>query len=596
MVRPKSSCAKFPSFSGSIGSCSFHTFRLTFVVVFTLIANVASAAEITVMVDRDPVSIGDSFQLFFESTDSLDGVPDFSPLEQDFEIIGQQQSTNVSMVNGAFSKTARWTVTVIAKSAGDLTIPAISFGVHRSNSVKITVDHPPTFQQGSQSSAPDLILEAVATPENPYVQAQLILTVRVLHRVNISQARLTEPNVANAVIEKLGDDVSYDTQRHGYRYGVLERKYAVFPQQSGILMIEPLELNAQVVSRGQGNSAFNGFFFNRNTQTKRARSKPLALMIKPIPPEFSGKYWLPATQLSITENWPQNPPKPIAGEPITRTLRIQAEGLSAAQLPEVGTLIWDKSATAGGELKQYPDKPAVRDNKTAKGLVGVREEKIALIPSKAGRYNLSAIEIPWWNTETDRMEIDRIPERVITALASDSLDDTQAQRLPLVEDLPETALADRELSPMQDDLWFWKAVSLAMAAGWVGTLIFWRIRQRKHVRADAFESAESLSKRSAVKKLKVACLNDCPEDAKDALLAWGKVVWPDNAPAALGEISIRCGSVLDAAVESLNQRLYGENLGDWSGQPLWKAFSQIQNLGSVSERSDNFDLEPLYKI
>jgi len=44
------------------------------------------------------------------------------------------------------------------------------------------------------------------------------------------------------------------------------------------------------------------------------------------------------------------------------------------------------------QLKAYPDQPVLKEQKKVDGMLAFREEKIALIPSKAGSYTLPAIE------------------------------------------------------------------------------------------------------------------------------------------------------------------------------------------------------------
>ncbi|MEZ5581408.1 MAG: hypothetical protein R3F37_00205 [Candidatus Competibacteraceae bacterium] len=77
------------------------------------------------------------------------------------------------------------------------------------------------------------MIEVQAEPADPYVQAQVQYTVRLLFAVPLLDGSLDAPQPANAVVERLGDDVSYETQRNGRRYRVIERRYALFAQRSG---------------------------------------------------------------------------------------------------------------------------------------------------------------------------------------------------------------------------------------------------------------------------------------------------------------------------------------------------------------------------
>jgi len=88
----------------------------------------ANATDIRVSIDRNPVNVNESFQLIFTAAQSPDDDPDFGPLEKDFSILNQNNSTSSSWVNGKSSKTVQWVLSVMAKRVGSLIIPSIKFG------------------------------------------------------------------------------------------------------------------------------------------------------------------------------------------------------------------------------------------------------------------------------------------------------------------------------------------------------------------------------------------------------------------------------------------------------------------------------------
>ncbi len=369
------------------------------ILVF-LLPRLGITAEITTSVDRNPINLSDSFQITFTATEEPDGEPDFSALSEDFTLLNQSQSNNSSWTNGQLSSSLQWIVTVMAKQAGTLIIPAIPFGTDSSQILQIQVQ-----KTANTANAPvddDLFLEVDATPENTYLQSQIIYTLRVYTRININQARLNEPELSDAVIERLGEDSNYNTQINGVAYSVTERKYALFPQKSGALTINPIVLTAEVSAGNHNNPFFNGFFNSQLSKTKRVESKAISLQIKPAPSSFTAPHWLPAENVSLTQQWSANTQALKVGEPLTRTLTLQAQGTTVGQLPDLESLSSDNS------LKSYPDQPVINEQKNTSGLTAYREQKIALIPSKPGSYTLPAIEIPWFNTKTQKTELAKI--------------------------------------------------------------------------------------------------------------------------------------------------------------------------------------------
>ena len=180
-------------------------------------------------------------------------------------------------------------------------------------------------------AGPDL-LEVEASPTDPYVQQQVIYTVRLYRRVQISNAALSEPGSdADAIIKQLEKDKSYAGRHDGKRYEVFERRYAFYPQTSGRVTLEPMTLTAQIVAGRRS------FFdpFGQSLNTKWVASEAITLEGKPIPATFTGKTWLPARRLTLDEEWNPLEPTVTAGEPLTRTLFLWADGLSGGQLPDL---------------------------------------------------------------------------------------------------------------------------------------------------------------------------------------------------------------------------------------------------------------------
>ena len=159
------------------------------------------------------------------------------------------------------------------------------------------------------------------------------------------------------------------------------------------------------------------------------------------------------------------------GEPLTRTLTLLAKGTTVGQLPELN------AAKIDDQLKTYPDQPVLQEQKKADGLIAFREEKIAIIPSKAGSYKLPAIEIPWFNTQSQKMEIAKIPETTITAVErlQELSPSPQTPAVPAVEQPQKIEAITPITQTQQQNIWLW--VSVFLASGWLVTLIYFLTRR-----------------------------------------------------------------------------------------------------------------------
>ena len=545
------------------------------------------AATITAMVDRDPVRLDESFTLVFDAEGSVDADPDFRLLERDFDVLHRSQSTNMSFINGQVSNTRQWTLVLMPKRLGELVIPSVSFGSDRSPMLRVTVISAQHAQPGARSE--ELFLEVDAQPRHAFVQAQILYTARLYRAVTIENASLTEPTVndSDVVIKKLGEDRTFQTQRDGRRYQVVERRYVLFPQRSGTLTINPVVFQGQIVPQRRS------FFSPRSSQTKRVRSDAITLNIEPIPASFRGATWLPSRDLQLAEAWPQNPPQFIVGEPVTRTLSVVAEGLTSAQLPVI-------NATVPPGIKQYSDQPVQKDKDAHHGITGLREEKVALIPSQPGRLTLPAIEIPWWNTQTNTAEIARLSERMILVEPGAGMTDgvgnqhesSQETQSASIDSFPSDGV---QIQTGVQGLGIWPWLTGFLAIGWLATgVLLWR--HRRGPRSISTHGRQDLarSRRSVERNLKQACERGDAQAAKAALLEWGNLQWPDSMPKTIGDIEARSSEPFREELCRLNHALYGYEAIVWKGEALWHVFEQSAAQETKTLKPTDDGLEPLW--
>lgn len=541
------------------------------------------AAEIEVAVDRNPVSLNESFQVTFTAHGAPDAAPDFAPLQDHFEVISQQRSSSSSWVNGQSSRSEQWILRAMAKQAGEAEIPAIAFGADRSKPLSLRVNQNTGTVQNKNE---DIFLEVTATPEQPYVQSQVLYTLKLLRKVQITQASLSDPEIKEALVEKLGEDSNYTTQISGVDYWVTERKYAIFPQQSGVFTIAPLVLNAEYIS-DQQQPRFNGFFNRPSTETRRLLSKAITLNVLAVPANFQNPNWLSAERLTLSETWSDTSLQTKVGEPLTRTLTLSAKGATVGQLPE----LLSKVQIDG--IKTYPDQPMLKEDKQSDGLTAVREEKIAFIPPKPGDYELPALDVVWFNTKTQKVETAHLPSVKIKAIAGVETSEAAASPQSVTEsvDAKQTGAAPIPIAESSAaDTRFWQAVSAVLALGWLLTGVW---LYRRPAPNTLVARTDGLRPDAAVEKnLRGACRDNNPQAAKQALLQWGKA---EFAAENLGAIAAHSPGALGDEILLLNRLLYSGQHQDWQGQALWLAFNSRSSTPKTHRPAQD-GLEPLFKI
>ncbi len=556
----------------------------------------AHATNITVTSSRNPVTLDDSFHLIYEADNSVDDSPDFTPVYQFFDVLSSSQSTNMRSINGNWSLKKTWDLSVIAKQAGVITVPAIAFGKDLSPTIKITINSrtsPNDASPNGQATIPaKIFLESSVDKKQGWIQSQFIYTIRLLRTVSIASASISTPVISDpdAIIQQLSED-KYQTTRKGLSYEVFERRYAIFPQKSGRLKINPVTFEGRV-NATQSRSIFDQFRISG--QLKRLRSKAVSFDVKAAPTSINLQDWLPASDVKIFEEWSDDIQKIKAGEPVTRTITIAARGLTAVQLPD---LSFDEIEG----LKQYPDKAITEDRRETDGITGLKQIKIALIPAKAGSYTLPEIKLQWWNTKTNKLETAEVPATTITATGTTPVIDKPLP-LPSTAESPQhneqTAATENRLIGAEDQIDnkpYWKWLSFGLAFAWLLTLYFLLKKPKSHVplRNSSTHITATSIKAAASNVIKHAKKNNMT-NVKSALIEWAQLFYDNEELTNLTQITEHCSPQLKTEIRQLNHVLYSPEKSGWHGDELLIAFRNEQSMIDSSSGTQPSTLKPLY--
>lgn len=563
-------------------------------LVMLFIPGKALSAEIQVQADRNPVGLDESFQLVFKTTDDPDGDPDFSPLQPYLDILNTGQSSNISIINGHYEGSKTWTLTVMPKKRGKLTIPSISFGRDKSPPYEMIVKGAVVRRDEQTGFFTRIDFDRTKL----YVQQQLVVTQLIFSATNLSSYELGELKFSgvDALIEPLGDVKQYTKQIGQQPFIVIEKRYAVFPLGSGTLKLEPVVSGAQQgVSRGSFFLPFGGV-----PKVLRARSRGRQIEVLPIPATANMNRWLPVEKLELSERWSRTPLKFVVGEPVTRTLMLKAEGVTSAQLP-------DLSGDPLDGIKQYPDQPLLNDIKNDSGISGHRVQKVAIIPVRAGQYELPAIEIPWWDIKTETRQVARIPSRTIEVSAAAGAGQLPTQADQARSEQP-TATADSDPGPSsptevpgtdpvpaQVDAGLWPFLTFVMGLGWLMTILIWVKQNRRPGFASAPANRREASLKKQFKTLQLACKQQDAGACRRELLAWARLVFDDRNITALCDIVGQLPADMATEIRNIDAVLYGGEQSNIDFKAISNgAIIVMADIGKKERPSPDL-LEPLYK-
>ncbi|MCZ7598084.1 MAG: BatD family protein [Gammaproteobacteria bacterium] len=399
--------------------------------------------EVTATLDRNPVRLGESVRLVIELEGAGEiGDIDTTVLEPDFEVLGTASSSRLDIVDGEPRRTSRLMVELVPRREGRLVIPEFEPGGGRTAPIVLEV------LAAASGSGGEVFVEVAAEPERAYVQSPVSLRVRLFVSGPLTEGNLSDPVVDGAQVRRAGEDTQYSAVRAGTRYRVIERRFLVTPGRHGRLTVGPVAFSGRIADPGQG--AFRGLF--GQGRRVRAHSESVELEILP-PPQAAARPWLPARDVSITEHWPDGEPRFAVGQPVTRSIRIEADGVAGEQIPG--------PAAAGADgIRLYPDKPSFDSSIDDARVVGVREQRFAMVPLRPGALTLPEVTVSWWDTAADG-GARGAPSGSHRHRAAGRRRKPAAIAAPL-----ETAPAQKPAAPSP-----WRLIALAFALLWLATAV-----------------------------------------------------------------------------------------------------------------------------
>lgn len=533
------------------------------ILVCMLLGSAQAFAGVSASIDRADIELNESFTLEITSDTNIDIHPDVSVLENDFHVGQSNQLSNTTIMNGQIRRSKTWSYMLMPKRAGQIVIPAISVGAESTTPLFVDVKQP-TYSPPGEA---EVFITTEVDFNESYVQAQILLTIKIYRSVAVRQPSLRQPVMTGAevLVELAGDDRSYEAVINGTPYGVIEQVMAIYPQESGEIEISPARFEARVLRNG------------RITGRKMYESEPLVVTVLPTPPapaEYPNAVWLPAKDLQLSEVWSRDESEIKAGEPLTRHVTVSALGQLETQIPVIDPPVADG-------LNVYPDKPELGRRIEPGGIRGIRKDQYALIGVTAGTVVLPALELPWWNVEKGEWEVATLPEHSIEVVSSGE------EPVDVGADLQQNAMPGETITVHSE---FWRRVSEILAALLLITLFSWWWSSRPR-RGPREPEPVPLHKQQArfLKNARKAALAADAAATRSALISWGQLQWPAEPPRSIGTIAERVSEPLSNELLSLSRLSYGPESAEWNGAELAKALRSFAVLSDDDSESE----EPL---
>lgn len=305
------------------------------------------------------------------------------PTFKNFTVInGPSVSRSTSIINGQMSKEEGYTFTLQPKRIGTFNIgkARIKVGNKTIESKPISI----SVVQGKTggNDAEELYIEAIPSITEAWVGQQIMLDYKLFTTVQIeTQNVISESDYQGfyaqdirrydgRVVREVIDGTQYATK-------VLKR-LALFPQQTGKLTVDPL--NVQLGAVVEGNNQRRSFFFSRQIRRIPASTEAVAINVKPLPPNAPSSFTGAVGSFEVKSRI--NRANVTTDDAISIVLSIRGNGdIKRIQPPELS----------------FPDEFEVYDPKVIKEnsfenlgqLYGEKDIEYLLVPKEAGQYQLT---------------------------------------------------------------------------------------------------------------------------------------------------------------------------------------------------------------
>jgi hypothetical protein len=526
-------------------------------------------ASINTHIETSTVSIDDSFRLTLTlDAPKLNERPDLTPLQRDFNIEGTEYSASTRIINGQSMTESQWSFMLSPKKTGVLIIPEIRIGKQHSTASLITVTEEPTATETKSPDSPPpsgklIQLKTITHEHEPYINQQMLYTVKLYHRAQLLNADYQPPQLEDALIIPLSHSPQYQTTHQGQRYAVEEQHYAIFPQKSG-----------QQTLMGP---SFQAVIYNGRPQRVRTSGKSIELKVKPVPSSYTATHWLPAKDIALTERYEHAASTLDEGSTIVRTITLKGTAIPAELLPTLST----KPQRA---FSVYPEKPILNNTIEGHDVVGEKILKINYLLNQSGTITLPPYALTWFNTQTGKEQITSLPARTLHIVA---------KAAPVSPQQPAIGVTDKAVdptptTPLRTSIntqlpWILAAL---FAIAWIMTLIFARKSPSQKIpKVQKVQKAQKI--KSKHHALQNACLHHDPIEARMALLSWAKQRWPNQPINHLDDLMPLINTPeLQMQVKLLSKALYSKNQ-HWQGEQLWQLIHSYKERAPQHKKKQN---------
>jgi len=431
---------------------------------------------------KTEVSVNERFSVQFAITygqsnikiDRALDLPDFNGLHQ----LGESTQSQMKIVNGTVFNQSGVEVILVADREGDYTIGSATIVLngkkYKTDPIKISVKKGLKPKVPSGQRLQGAFLTAEVSEENPYINQEVILVVKLYARDYslLRRARnYQEPDFANLITkfvsEKSSDAIKQELVNGQTFVSEELARYVIYPQKPGEIEIDPFSINVVV----------SGYY---GAEMVPLTSQPVSLRVKSLPTgkpkNFSGAVGNYKLNASLSKNETE----------ANKAVSLEVEIIGSGNLNTLKT----PSIEFSSNIETYAPKRKDVFEARPSGIKGKVVEEHILVPQYGGNYAIGPVAFNFFDpfkekyitleTKAFQLKVDGPPPPVKPQVKNDSTaagkEISDHQRKDSVG-LSPTMIIPQKISEVKnkvvnsvskDNSWIWILAGLMILSGlWV---------------------------------------------------------------------------------------------------------------------------------
>ncbi len=426
--------------------------KATCLFISTLILSNPSIGKVSASLSQNEIAYGNGVSLIFESDNEIIDLPDLSPLEQLVKIQGKSQSSRVQVINGNVSKSYQIAFQIFPLKKGEIQIGPFDILGEKTEPLVLKVNENVAQSkaeipsQETPKETPQISFETTLINPRIYEGELSIYQAMIYDDISLQDAELNMPNINGLNISVIDADKISKVIKDDKSVRLFKRFFTVTPTKEGVYTIKPATLTGYILDKTpQKSTDFMGDFFNlpfemafhsRKSKPVYFQSNENELIVLKKPTDWQG-WWLPSQKATLSEEY-KIPPKIRIGDIIERRITLTAKNVDVAKLPPFYHPQTDDLSSFSNPEERFS---SFKDD----AIISQSVQTFILAPQKEGKVIIPAVEVKYFNTQTNKSETLTLPEKEIFVEKSNVLPTSTTKETPPPSPIKETPTDNTDL-------------------------------------------------------------------------------------------------------------------------------------------------------